>query len=48
MPQKIRKKTGQIKVSLHAAVLEETHDKLQQLSRQRDKSMGELIDELVG
>ncbi len=47
MPQEIRQKSGEIKVSLHAAVLEETYDKIEAAAKKLNFSMGKIIDGLV-
>ena len=44
---KTRNKSGDIKASLHVAVKESTHDKLQATARKIGGTMGSLIDELV-
>ena len=48
MPQLIRKQSGLIKVSLHAAILERTYDILSQKAISEKISMGEMLDKLIG
>ena len=47
MPQKIKQKSGEIKVSLHAAVLDETYNKIEVAAKKLNLSMGNIIDGLV-
>ena len=47
MPQKIKQKSGAIKVSLHAAVLDDTYVFIEATARRRQTSLGEVIDSWV-
>ncbi len=45
--QRIKKKSGEIKVSLNVSVLEVTHDMLANTARIKEISIGQLLDEMV-
>lgn len=47
MPQKIKQKSGKIKVSFHAAIDEETYNRIEAAAKRNNRSMGDIVDEMV-
>ena len=47
MIRMMKKRSGLIKVSLHAAVLEQTYDALHAAAKRNNISVGEYVDSLI-